>query len=175
LLVFSCLFIDFLEELDKDKIILSILLGLGLSIAIGYTYQKFCKIPKSNFYFVNDKYKNSMSINEVEKDLKLKTTTFYSYLIQFAILNQKDGYLIVFETFNFFSWSFFDPFFKYKSPNEDVCLNKFVNKISPSRLLLFLAGELPKSEVKISNIFLAKKLFFKIKARSIILKRRKIR
>jgi len=171
---FYYLFLDLLEDqnsqIDKDKIILVSL--LGLSIGLGYAFYKFSKMSKNNYYFIDTNYKKPMLINEVEKDLHLKTKTFFSSVVQFAILDQKEnGYLVILETFNYFNFSFFDPFLKWKCLNENICLDKFVNKIQPSRLFLFLLGKLSKSDVRISNILLGKKLFFRIKARSIILKR----
>jgi hypothetical protein len=171
---FYYLFLDLLEDqnsqIDKDKILLVSL--LGLSIGLGYAFYKFSKMSKNSYYFIDDKYKHPLTINDIENDLRLKTNTFCSWLIEFAILDQKKkGYLVIIQTFNYFNFSFFDLFLKYKCLNEKVWLDKFVNKISPSRLHLFLAGKLPKSEVKFSNVPLGKKLFFRIKARSIILKR----
>jgi hypothetical protein len=137
---------------------------LRLSISLGYGIYKFSQMSKNSYYFIDTKYKKLMSINEIEKDLRFKTNTFYSWLIEFVILDQKEnGYLVIIQTFNYFNFSFFDLFLKYKCLNENMWLDRFVNKITPSRLSLFVANKIPKSDVRISNIPLAKKLFFRIK------------
>jgi hypothetical protein len=163
---FYYLFINLLEDqnsqIDKDKLLLVSL--IGLSIGLGYAFYKFSKMPKTSYYFIDDQYKQPISINDIEKDLRFKTNTFYSWLIEFAILDQKkNGYLVIIQTFNYFNFSFFDLFLKYKCLNENMWLDRFVNKITPNRLSLFVANKIPKSDVRISNIPLAKKLFFRIK------------